>query len=301
MFETEFRLLEKEFRLMAQTKLAKAIKKGEQLNVASRMIADCLLSKSFNLAQLVLEECEDCDPTEILNYAIGKLTSCSETDLEMLAWLFKQGATGEIAAWERADAFSCWKVAVLEYFLSKIEFDAESFFIGYGEEIWVAVSARKYAADYYELLHEYGATPTNCCLQKALAEYPETTDVIWLVEHGCDPDLGTEESVWKDEAQSLIANLVCAYCHNTSGNKGKQLLTIEKLLEAGANPNAEIIPVEWALRFKGAKNLIDVALFTKKNDLIDLLSNYGAKASSEEERYDNYVRKMEEKLGLSHI
>ena len=293
--------IETEFIAMARKKLANAARDSRLYIVMSDMLTDCMLSKSYSLARLILEIYQDCDLVEILNRTMEKLVKYAEADSEMLTWLFTKGATGEISAWERAEAFSNWDIVTLRYFLGNIDFDAESFFIDYGEEIWVAVSAKMNAVDYYELLSEYGAKPTDYCLQKALAEYPRTTDVIWLVEHGCDPDSGTEESVWKDEAQSLIANLACAYCYSSNGDKSKQFLTIEKLLEAGANPNTEIISVEWGLRFRGAKNLIDVALFAKKDDLMDLLSNYGAKPTPEKERYENYVSKMEKKLGLDHV
>lgn len=294
--------IEKEFKVMVQKKLANETKYGGQIAMrASDVLVDCMLAKTYNLARFVLEVCDDCDLTEILNSTIIQLTHHQETDSEILAWLFAKGATGKFYGLEIESAFSNWSVSTLRYYLEHCENDFEVLFEKSGCELWGAASAHKNAADYYKVLAEYGAEPNNTFLQLALAKYPEATDVIWLVEHGCDPDLETEESAWKDEAQSLIANLVCAYCNNSSSEKAKKYTAIEKLLEAGANPNAEIIPTELVLRYKGAKKLLDVATMAGEKKLAELLSGYGAVQTPSAEKYANYVRKMEEKLGLEHI
>ncbi len=294
---------------------------GGDLQIGEQLILSALKLGDYYVVERIMKICTDVivdnpeingdDVSTVLGHVLQRgLMEYGDCNKTQLKWLFRQGPRFKLNTAHLSSAIMNWDYDVLETLLVDMPIMREKLEGLDKDNLWIAASVRMEPVKLYELLLKAGLPePTDKIFSRVLEHGSTNVDIQWFIDHGCSPNPRPSSSrtfVWQDGAQSLLANYVCDYC----GSKGKKSYypigkasavegyypTIEKMLAAGADPNTKIEAEPSILAFHGAYNIMDVAVTSENEEMMDLLARYGAKPTDPETRKNHYIEIMEKNL-----
>lgn len=287
---------------------------GKIINgLAQILITSALKSDNYIIADDFLKIYRDSEDDAEMDYQdmlgrvllkeMMKYNQCTEEHLE---WLFEKGVKFNLNVQDLETAISNWNCDVLEAFFKnrKARYKIRKlgdYIRSYEREavqLWLAASNRVEPVKFYELLLKSGVIPSpdDYVLAAVIEECPKTVDIKWFVTHGCNPNPESRYSfIHGERTQPVLAQYVCNYCDSRDK---KYYTLVDKMLAAGANPNTQIGTQSLILKYHGAYNIMDVAVDSANEKMMDLLRRYKAEPNDLEARKNHYIETMETKLGL---